>query len=83
MRIIDNFTKEELQDIVSECTSMRQLYLRLGYKAASSTSTIKKVLKEYNISIEHFTFLPQGTTKRTFENIFCENSTASQAVTRR
>lgn len=83
MRIIDNFTKEELEEIVKDCTSMRELWQRLGYRAASSTETINKVLTEYNISTKHFTYLPKGVEKRTMENIFCLNSTAGQSTVRK
>ena len=56
----------------------------LGYKSLGANfDTIERRLKEYNISIEHFTGLTQGRTERTPENVFIKDSTATQAVLRR
>ena len=84
MSYMDKFSKEELQQIVSECTSMRELAKRCGYVSIGNNDhTIKKKLIEYNISISHFTGVAKGKVNRTDENVFCENSTASQATLRR
>ena len=53
---IDNFTKEELGNIVKECWSFRELSRRLGYTSTGANNqTIRRKLSEYNISTEHFT----------------------------
>lgn len=84
MSYMDNFSKEELLQIVSECTSMRELARRCGYVSIGNNDhTIKRKLAEYGISIEHFTGLSKGQTVRTDDNVFCVNSTASQATLRR
>ena len=60
---IDNFSKEELAQIVSDCTSKRELLKKLGYVSTGSNfETIQRRLDEYNISIEHFTGLKKGNT---------------------
>lgn len=57
---------------------------KLGYstKGGNNNATLKKRLEYYNISTEHFTHKP---SKRnwTDEEIFCENSKASQPTLRR
>jgi hypothetical protein len=58
MAIVDNFSESELREIVQSCTSKRQLMKALGYKSLGANfDTIERRLKEYNISIEHFTGL--------------------------
>ena len=84
MAYIDNFTKEELEKIVKESCSFRELAKKLGYASiGNNTDTIKSRLEKYNISTEHFTGVAKGVTKRTKENVFCENSTASQSTLRK
>lgn len=84
MTKIDRFTKEQLEEMVANSISFRELSAKIGYVTTGSNNvTIKKRLKEYNISIDHFTNLGRGRTVRTVENVFCANSTASQATLRR
>lgn len=83
MALIDKYSKEELESIVNKSNSLREVILKLGYSTASgkNSETLKNRLKKYNISIEHFS---RGKkSKRTIENIFCENSTATQSTLRR
>ena len=83
MAIIDNFSEEELRQIVLNSTSMKQVIDKLGYSthSGSNSSTVKARLKKYNIDISHFTTI-KGI-ERNEENVFIENSTASQATLRR
>ena len=83
--IIGKYTCEEVQKLVNQCTSMKQLAQALGYSTNGGTSskTIKKYCDYYNISLKHFNQIQKTFTKRNPENIFCENSTATQAVLRR
>lgn len=85
MAIIDNFTKEELEQIVSESSSYKEVLSKLGYSTTSGSNhkTLKSRLEKDNISTNHFSYDADKITKRTEENVFCENSTASQAVLRR
>ena len=84
MAIIDNFTKEELEQIVKDCTSYRELAKKVGYVSIGNNGkTIQNRLDQLNISTEHFTGRAKGQEKRNEENVFCKNSTATQAVLRR
>lgn len=84
MGIMDRFSKEELECLVRDSTSYRELSGKLGYRAkGKSPSTIARRLEALNISTAHFTGRAKGAEKRTPANVFCRNSTASQAVLRR
>lgn len=63
---------------------MRELCRRIGYISnGDNNKTVRQRLDKYNISIEHFTGRAKETIKRTPENVFIQNSTATQAVLRR
>lgn len=83
MALVDNYSKEELQNIVASSFSMKEVIKKLGYKTCngSNSKTIKTRLNRLNISIEHFS--NNIKTNRTANNVFCINSTASQATLRR
>lgn len=83
MALIDNFTKEELQKIVDESFSMKQVIDAIGYSTHSGANqvTVKKRLDHYNIDYTHFTF--KKGIERNPDNIFIENSTASQQTLRK
>lgn len=84
MAIIDNFSKEELEEIVKKSNSMKEVVDSLGYSthSGSNNNTVKSRLKKYNIDYSHFNST-QEPIKRNKDNIFIENSTASQATLRR
>lgn len=82
--LIDNFTKEELEKMVADSLSMRELERKIGYSAIGNNSeTVQSRLDLYNISTDHFTGISPNNVKRTEENVFIENSTATQATLRR
>lgn len=83
MALIDNYTKEELQEIVDKSTCLNDVIHMIGYatKSGNNNDTVKKRLQYYNISTEHFHH--HSRTNRTFENVFCVDSTASQITLRR
>lgn len=82
MALIDLYSKEQLKTIVKESKSIKEVARKLGYNAQSGRNPdiIKKRIKEYEIDTSHFTYV-KGI-KRTPENVFIENSTASQKVLR-
>lgn len=82
--IIDLYTKEELEQIVKESKSLAEVIDKLGYKTHSGCNNVavKDRINKYNISTEHFTRTP-NPTKRNEENIFIEDSTASQITLRK
>lgn len=80
--LVDKYTPEELQEIVNKCNSYKELVLALGYNSHGGTSykTVQKRIEKYQINTEHFHEYTH--TERTVENVFCENSTATQKVLR-
>ena len=80
--LIDAYTKEELEKIVFNSSSMAEVGEKLGYqtKSGRNSDTIKKRLERYNISTDHF--FHKTPVKRNTENVFCENSTATQHTLR-
>jgi len=81
--LIDQYTKEELQQILDESSSMSDFSTRLGYKA--NTGALGKVLKtridKYNLVFSKWK--PISPIKRTSDNVFCLDSTANQSTLRR
>ena len=81
---IDQFNDEIFAELVKSSTSMRELSRKLGYTGGGyNGEAILARCSRLGITTEHFTGLPNGVTKRTVDNVFIENSTASQAVLRR
>jgi len=84
MVLIDKYSKEELEQLVQQCNSLSELILKLGYSTAHGNNriTVQKRLEQFQIDNSYF-----DTTNthiaRNPENIFIENSTASQATLRR
>lgn len=85
MAIIDNFTKEELEQIVQESKSYREVLRKLGYATGGGNNnvTLKKRLVEYDINVDHFSTSGQRGITRTEENVFCKDSTATQSTLRK
>lgn len=79
---MDNFSKRQLSKLVKESSSFHELILKLGYgtRSGSNNITIKKRLDDYGIDYSHFGNYKK--VKRSEENIFIENSTATQKVLR-
>ncbi len=79
--LIDNYNENELQQIVEQSNSFRELARKLGYTAFSGD--LKNFLEE---KIEKFDYSHFGQKKepikRTVENVFVENSTADQKTLR-
>ena len=82
--LLDKYTKEELETIVQESKNYKEILTKVGYTTygGRNTDTLKKYLEKYNISIDHFTSCANPIL-RTKENVFCKDSTASQATLRR
>lgn len=83
MSIISELDIEYVKQAAAESTSMREFQEKLGYsRNGSVSSVIYPFCAEHGISLEHFTGVAKGSIKRTEENVFIENSTASQKVLR-
>lgn len=83
MALIDEYSVEELRQIVKQSLSMKEVIDKIGYAthSGSNNHTVKDRIEKYNIDISHFNY--SSPQKRCEENIFIENSTASQATLRR
>ena len=81
--LIDNYSKEELEQIVQQSFSMKEVIDKLGYSTHSgnNNNTVKDRIEKYQIDISHFNY--QTPQERNENNIFIEDSTASQATLRR
>lgn len=80
--IIDTYTESQLRQIVASSNSMKEVLLKLGYSATGGNNhvTVRKRLELYDISTDHFFY--QAPVIRTMENVFCNESTATQKVLR-
>lgn len=84
MSIISETDLETLKQYVAESCSMRELQRKLGYSENGAvSSTIRKYCASKGISLDHFTEVSKNQIKRTPENTFIENSSATQATLRR
>ena len=81
--LVDNFTKEELEEIIKSCSCLREVLDKLGYSTVSGSNhkTVQSRIDKYNIDTSHFS--SKTAIERSRENVFIENSTASQATLRR
>ena len=81
--LVDNYSKDELNEIVKKSYSIKEVIKKLGYKTSngSNSNTVMKRIKKYNISTEHFTY--KTRIDRNKDNVFCINSTATQATLRK
>ena len=83
----DNYTQEELEQIVKLAKSYKDLGRKLGYSSTCSGGTIKTIKRkclEYNLDTSHFTSIQNSDKiERSEENIFIKNSTANQSTLRR
>ena len=83
MALVDQYSKQELEQIVNQSFSMKEVIDKLGYSTHSGSNnvTVKQRLEKYDIDYSHFK--SQGKTIRNEDNIFIKDSTASQATLRR
>ena len=83
MAIIDQYSKEELSQIVEQSFSLKEVIFKLGYSTTSGNcNTVKDRIEQYEIDCSHFS-LSTSPVKRNEENVFIEGSTASQNTLRR
>ena len=81
--LVDKYTKEELENIVKQSNSYRQVMDLLQYKSHNGRAyeTVKNRIEKYGISTEHFG--TKSPIERNVDNIFIKNSTAAQTTLRR
>lgn len=84
MNRFENITKEILQEYVNECNSMQALCRKLGYASnGHNYKTVQRYLDKYNIDTSNWFYQRVPKQHREFANVFCENSSATQATLRR
>lgn len=81
---IDDFSDEELREIVAKSSSWRGLARNLGYKSfgKSSEKAVKQRLTDKNISTDHFVS-SHAPLKRNAENSLVKDTTASDQTVKR
>ena len=84
MALVDEYSKEELENIVKNSKTLVEVVDKLGYSTHNGRNpyTVKNRLDKMNIDYSHLVSRVYAST-RNEENIFIEDSTASQAVLRR
>ena len=70
MAKVDLLSKDELEKIVQSSRTLQEVLRKIGYSSASGANT------------DHFTKGVSTGIKRTEENVFCEDSTATQKTLR-
>lgn len=79
MSLIDEYSKDELQQIVETSFSYAEVLSKLGYGTShgNNYNLLKKRIQYYNISMQHF---HRTAPKKNWsdEEIFCEDSKVSQ-----
>lgn len=83
MALIDNYSIDQLKKIVQQSQSLKEVVRKLGYAtdSGSNSNTVKSRIQKYNIDCSHFVS-NINRIERNEENVFCENSTASQKTLR-
>ena len=82
--LVDNFSIDELKEIVQQCDSWRGLCRAIGYNSHSGQviQRIKLRLEQYNISTEHFTSSHGPIKTRRYDDVLVENTTAADNTVR-
>ena len=74
---LEMYSKEELENIVKHSKTYKEILTKINISASgSSQKCLKQRLEKENIDTSHLG--KKSSVKRTFDNIFVENSTASQ-----
>ena len=82
--LIGQLEKSKLEQIVKESLSINEALRKIGYDYTGGTNhkLFTKTCDELGIDYSHFTGMSNICVKRTEENVFCEDSTASQTTLR-
>ena len=82
--LIDTFSKDELIELVTSSSTMRELIRKLGYStpAGGNYAHVRDKLIKFNIDFSHFNKGIKNRTHLDDSDIFIENSTVTQKVLR-
>ena len=85
LSLIAKTPSEELKKIVENSDSFKEIARKIGYKTTSGgcVNIIKRFLIENNYDFSHFTHYAKTCKHYTKDNVFIENSTASNNTIRR
>lgn len=74
---LENFTKEQVQQIVNNSSTKKEVAIKLGYSSDGGTvnRALTKYFEENNIDIS--SLKTKKTPTYTRETVFCENGTIS------
>lgn len=83
--IIAQIPLEELKRIVKTSDSIKEVLIKTGYNTfgGNNFKTVKKYLDDNGIDYSHFSSVAHASIVRSEDNIFIEDSTATQSVLRR
>ena len=83
--LVDKYTKEELEKIINQSTSMQDFLRNLGYSSNSSSTyyLVRTKLNDLNIDYSSLLKTKHIPQKRNVDNIFIKNSTADQHTLRK
>ena len=75
---LDNFTPEQVQQIVNSCTTKKEVAIKLGYSSDGGTvnRALTKYFNEHNIDISSLKV--KAVPKYTRETVFIEQGTIAQ-----
>ena len=78
-----SISNEEFKELVANSCSINDVSKKLGYSNThgNTNALFRKRCAELNISYEHFCGV--GRIKRTFENVFCNESTVDKTTLRK
>ena len=82
--IYENYTEKEIEKIIKNSVSWKDFARKLGYSNSPSGDTIKMLKKKTEkFDTSHFSTEKNEKVVRNEDNIFIENSTASQSTLRK
>ena len=75
---IDNFTVDQVREIVKNSSNKKEVAIKLGYSSdgGSTNRTLTNYFEEHNIDVSHL--LKPNSHKYTIDEVFCENGTIAQ-----
>ena len=78
--LMDMFSDEEFTEIIQSSYSYKECLEKLGYHSNSGDATNRLKKKIESLGLDTYHFKSNSPIKRTEENIFIEDSTASQKL---
>lgn len=82
--LLEKYSDEDFSKIVANSHSISEILIKLGYSCSSGGNhlKIKERIENLHLSTEHFYLTSKGSKRRTKEDVFVKDSTASQKTLR-